>query len=376
MQATKRFYWRAREVAAATARRVAQGLRNAKLVHLGRAAILARIHTRELRSLRASLGFARTHARGPTVIAISLLEHMGDIVAAEPISRAIRRMHPDAFVVWVVRAPYLELISNNPSIDRALVVACMTEWVVLRRRGLFDMIFDLHLPKRICPVCKVPLEKSEGNPQITLDNYYEFGNLLEIECQNAGLAVFDDQPRLHIPESAIRVVDTLCLPPTIVAIHCRSNEQSRDWSKDKWCQFVTWLGERSITCIEVGIRPMLAADNLPLYMNLCGRLTILETAEVIRRATMFIGIDSGPAHLANAVDTFGIVLIGHYRRFKRMMPYSGRYRSGENAELIFAEDPAASLAVDKVIAAATRHWVRLNRLDELKEPGHATQASE
>lgn len=42
--------------------------------------------------------------------------------------------------------------------------------------------------------------------------------------------------------------------------------------------------------------------------DLTGTLSILESAEVIRRSSLFIGLDSGPAHLANAVRTPTVLL--------------------------------------------------------------------
>ena len=46
--------------------------------------------------------------------------------------------------------------------------------------------------------------------------------------------------------------------------------------------------------------------------NLCGQTGIAESAEIIRRATLFIGIDSGPSHLANAVKTPGVILFDRH----------------------------------------------------------------
>jgi heptosyltransferase III len=364
MRAIRRAYWRLLQEGRATARQAALGFheltrltaRMGKPVHVARATSQARAHVRELNALRTHVNASHPQDRGPTLVAISLIEHMGDIVAAEPIARLVRKMHSDALVIWVVRAPYADLAASNPSIDKTLVVSCMTEWIYLRRAPLFDVIFDLHVRGRVCPVCRIPLEKPEGNPQINMVNYFEFGGLLSVQCQSAGLPVIDDQPCIHIPESAVQRVDALSLPPTFVAVHCRATEPSKDWDKGKWKRLALWLEEHAIPCIEVGTTPALAADPLRSYRNLCRKLTILETAEVIRRAALFIGIDSGPAHLANAVGTFGILIFGQYRQFKTYSPYSGRYRSGENAEMMFASGPASGLSIDHVKDAVRRHW--------------------
>ena len=91
------------------------------------------------------------------------------------------------------------------------------------------------------------------------------------------------------------------------------------------------------------------------YRNLCGKLSIPETAAVISRARLFVGIDSGPAHLANAVGTFGVVLLGEYNLFSRYLPYTGGYGDGSNSRLVYADGPASTLSVAAVhaeIAAA------------------------
>ena len=45
-------------------------------------------------------------------------------------------------------------------------------------------------------------------------------------------------------------------------------------------------------------------------------LPIREAAEVIRRAALFVGTDSGPAHLADAVGTPGVILYAPHRGLK------------------------------------------------------------
>jgi ADP-heptose:LPS heptosyltransferase len=82
-------------------------------------------------------------------------------------------------------------------------------------------------------------------------------------------------------------------------------------------------------------------------------LSILETAEVIRRASLFIGVDSGPAHMANAMGTPGVVLLGRYEAFDQYMPYTGRFAREEAARVIQWPEPAREIPVDHVFDAAT-----------------------
>jgi len=84
---------------------------------------------------------------------------------------------------------------------------------------------------------------------------------------------------------------------------------------------------------------------------LCGKVSLLEMAEVIRRATLFVGVESGPAHIANAVGTHGIVMIGPYRGFGQYVPYSGDYGTGANATMLREPTGLSNLATERVVAA-------------------------
>ncbi len=284
-------------------------------------------------------------------VVIALTEHLGDIVAAEPIARLARRRFPDAWICWIARAPYVSLPGSYPEVDHVATVGCLTEWMLVQRLGLFDVVWDLHINGRICPQCSIPQIKPGALPD--QQNYYDYGNLLDIQCLAAGLPKLSDGPTLTPPPAAVATVDALALPSRFIAIHCVANDTRRDWPADKWVELVARIlaADPTVTVVEVGLRPLLVPRDNARQRALCGTLTLLETAEVIRRAHLFIGIDSGPAHLANAVGTPGVILLGTYAGFCSYMPYSGGYASGETASIVRADGPVAGLPVDAAFAA-------------------------
>ena len=300
---------------------------------------------------QCSLGRRRT-------LSVGLVEHLGDIVAAEPVARAVRRDHPGASLRWVARAPYTTVPARFPGIDEVVTVGCLTEWMLLRASGLTGETIDLHINGRYCPKCSIPITKGGEAGRIGPDTYYRFGNLLRVQCLSAGLPAIEDGPVLEPGPDAERRADGLGLPERFVVIHCSSNEEARDWVVLKWRSLVDHITLRlGLDVVEVGTAARVIAKNAGQERTLCGELTILETAELIRRSALFIGIDSGPAHLANAVGARGVILLGHYRDFERYMPYSGAFETGERAELLWAEGPAANLAAETVIAAV-EHMLR------------------
>ncbi len=299
---------------------------------------------------------ARRRERAPKRIAIGLVEHMGDIVACEPVIRYLREQNPEAHLTWVTGRTYEELVKYHPDLDQTLVVDCLGDWIRLKREGTYDEIVDLHVNKRRCTVTGQILDKDIGLLEVDVTHYYQHGSLLAAFCQGAGLPPLDLQPRMHLPAAVAEQVNRLGLPPRYVVIHADSAEETRNWRDERWRALVGQiLQDMGMPVVEVGTRAVCAeftGTGTGTYLNLCGQLSLLESAEVIRRARLFIGVDSGPAHMANALGTRGLVLLGKYRIFDHYTPFSGDYGRGTTATLLRAPagEPASNLALDLVAA--------------------------
>ncbi len=298
--------------------------------------------------LRRLIARLKRESQKRRLVGVMLLEHLGDIVACEPVVRHIKKMHPYAFIVWGVKKPYRELIENNPYIDGTLTIHCLTERMLLINSGLFDEVIDLHFHDRYCSLCSQPRKKVQGASPINLTNYFRFGSLLSAMSQSAGLSALDDKPMVYIPEAAVRKVDSLRLPEEFLVINCTSNAPEKGWPAEKWIRLLAKVKETvGLPVFEIGTETFLDMS-LSLSQSLCGKLSILESAEVIRRAKLFIGIDSGPAHLANAVGTAGVVLMGNYLGFTKYIPFSGPYGKGKNSEIIYQNGSVADISIERV----------------------------
>lgn len=298
---------------------------------------------RQLRRLKATLG-------GKPLVAIILSEQMGDIIACEPVAREVRRRHPDAHIIWVVREAYVELVKYHPDLDGYLIEKCPSERMLLIQSGIYDKVYNLHISHRKCKYCPEDIVNPTADAiDLTFDNYYHRGDLLYMFSQAAGLPALDEQPRMYIPDSVKQQIDALTLPDQPIVIHTQSSHIMRDWPADNWNRLVSWmLATFPNPIIEVGIEPVITTND-SRFVNLCGKLSLLETAEVIHRARLFIGIDSGPAHMANAGNTEGILLLGKLFDFVDYMPYSGRYKRGEGVTILNNFDqPCATLPYDWV----------------------------
>jgi hypothetical protein len=278
--------------------------------------------------LRRRLG--RISGGRPT-LAIVLVERIGDIVAAEPIARLAR--------------------SRFPAIDDVIAVGCLTEWLLLEPLGLFDHVWNLHMNGADCPRCQIARDDPTVAPNRR--DYYRYGNLLTVQCLCAGLPPVDDGPRLAPPAEAVAAITALALPPRRVVLHAVSSDDERKWTVGKWRDLVARIlaADRAAIIVEIGLVSHVIRRDEARQRALCGRLSPLETAALISSSALFVGIDSGPAHIANAVGTPGVILLGRYRGFQSYTPYSGGYADGGRATLLRADGPAAELTVDAVFAA-------------------------
>lgn len=304
-------------------------------------------------------------------ILIGLVEHIGDIVACEPVPRYLKLRYPESRIFWVINKSYRELVDNNPYVDETIEVDCLTDWIKISKHANFDLVVDLHVNYRLCQHCKIPLIKERGNPLINAYEWLAYGTLLEAFTQGAGLPILKAPPNLYIQESDRLEVDKLCLPKNYCVIHRKSNNIEKDWTDERWIELsISIIRQLNIQIVEVGVYPN--GEYSPLSnnsINLINKTTIHQTAEVIKRAVFFVGVDSGPSHLANAVLTPGVVLLGRMGAFNKYLPFNGLY--GSDSEVVKLvrnlNGPVRELLVNEVIEAIN-YVYNMTRIshDELK----------
>jgi heptosyltransferase III len=284
------------------------------------------------------------------IVAISLIEHIGDIIASEPISREIKKKHPDSLIIWFVRKPYFELLKYNPNVQKVFFVNCLTTWIKIYRNYKFDKVYDLHFNGRSCKICQIPLFKSNSNDLINGTNYFNYGGLLKAVCLHNKIEISDHYPQLYVPGNILTKSDRLIPTEPFIAIHCKSNEAIKDWENEKWEGLVDQLiNDFNYHIVELGSHSNIKYLSGNFHSQ-CGKISLLETASIIKSASIFIGIDSGPAHMANALGTPGIILLGEYNfGMKNYNPFSGNYSFSKNARLIYSNDFVRNITVEAVI---------------------------
>ena len=125
----------------------------------------------------------------------------------------------------------------------------------------------------------------------------------------------------------------------VIAVSVGTKVQSKDWGRDNWQSLLTHLATRypghalalSGAPEESEASEFAASGwrDTPLagpVVNLCGLLTPRESAAAFARARLFIGHDSGPMHLAAAVQTPCVAIFAARNKPRVWFPHGSQHR--------------------------------------------------
>jgi heptosyltransferase-3 len=125
----------------------------------------------------------------------------------------------------------------------------------------------------------------------------------------------------------------------IIAVSVGTKVQSKDWGRENWRALLTELAllypKYALTLSgspEESEASEYAADGWRTVsdagpvINLCGQLTPRESAAAFSYARLFIGHDSGPMHLAAAVQTPCVAIFAARNKPRVWFPYGTQHR--------------------------------------------------
>lgn len=257
---------------------------------------------------------------------------IGDIVACEPIiDKAIKTYHEK--IGWVINVKFKSLLEYHPKIDYLITVENREQaWESLR--NLKKTIRPILLYMR--PRDKRTLDKYGKylavDKRITARTYYNYGGLAELFSKAAGLPVGKKQPKFYLnPDIDFILKDKNGKKIThYICVHCRSNrdDYGRDWDDAKWNELMEYFVKKSIYVVELGLEPVINSKSR-FYINKTDIRDLQTIAHIISKSDFFIGIDSGFAHIANALEIDGVCLIGKIRGlFYYHTPFTGKFQYG------------------------------------------------
>jgi lipopolysaccharide heptosyltransferase I len=281
------------------------------------------------------------------------LSAIGDVIHALPVAYALRKKFPEAQIDWLVEAKAYPLVKLNPYLDNVILLP-RKQWREMlsqdfigavksffkffreMKKKNYDINFDLHglfksalssfLIKpglRIGPAdgrelstlfyqakIDVPAKKMHK-----IERNLHLASALDAETDEVeyGLKM---TPIIRSRVSRLFEQEKVDQSKKLVVINPFTTWESKNWFLERYFQLANELIKAGYYVIFTGapgdkeaIDSFEALDKAS-YCNLAGKTDLEELTEVYIRASLYIGGDTGPTHLAAAVGLTVISLMG------------------------------------------------------------------
>jgi heptosyltransferase-3 len=173
---------------------------------------------------------------------------------------------------------------------------------------------------------------------------------------------------------------------TFLALGIASKKNVTDWGIGNWKELMPLLRSKfpGHAVVFVGAREDRSAiDEVAAHwsgklLNLSGDLSPRESAAVIKQADLFLGVDSGPMHLAASVGTVCVTIFAAHKEPGTWFPYGDSHESiyhktdcyGCNLETCTIEKKKCILSISaaEVVAATVRAAARKREQSATHQP--------
>lgn len=278
-------------------------------------------------------------SRRPLKILIIKPSALGDIVHSLPFLAAVHKRYPEAKIHWVVAKGLHSFLEGHPLIER-LWILDKEGWKQIRRfrhilpeintfrKGLkeehFDISVDLSGLLRSGLItwaagarCRLGFSDSdegspffythkiEGGDQIhAIDRYLKLARLLD--CDTSQI----EYPLPPLPAASELLA---ALPVEFCIMAPSAGKKANRWPAERFGQLAANLPLPSVVISSPAdshiVEEVVAASN-GKAINFAGRTGLKELVSLIAKASFFICNDTGPMHIAAALDVPVFALFG------------------------------------------------------------------
>lgn len=251
---------------------------------------------------------------------------IGDVVLATPVIEQLRDSHPGAEIDFLLRKGNENLLDGHPHLRRVIIWNKKEKkWKNLRqiirtiRNERYDLVVNLQRfaatglmtwlsgagvkagfdknPFSFCYTCKVKHTIGDGRHEVERNL-----ELIEPWCDGAFV-----RPKLYLSKEVLERVRAYKDEP-YVTIAPTSVWFTKQFPAHKWVEFLKQTAFQGKIYLLGGPADTKACEEIlekaanPQVVNLCGLLSLLESAALMKDAKMNYMNDSAPMHFASAVN--------------------------------------------------------------------------
>lgn len=279
---------------------------------------------------------------------------LGDVVHALPVLNLLRLRWPEARISWLIGSGFADLVRGHPQLDEVITfdrrrfgqswynpMAAVELWKFIGSVGRhdFDLVIDLQGLLRsgsMTALTRAPVRVGFANArelahmfythhvpidsmeQHAIDRYLAVSEALGCGREPVEFKfVTDEADRLHVAKLLNGVERFALLLPG-------ANWATKRWPPKKYAELIAPLYDQfGLTTILAGgpdvrdiateifmhYKPALAG-RVPKVIDAVGKTTIRQLVVLIERAAMVIANDSGPMHIAAALNRPLVTIFG------------------------------------------------------------------
>lgn len=319
-------------------------------------------------------------------ILIIKMSSLGDVIHALPSLYVLRRTYPDAQITWAVHPAFSALLPGKPWIDEIYYVdrKRIRDWSYLKtvRKDLhsrhFDLVIDLQMIAKSALIAALSggrkrigyWDAREGSFLVSrpIKGAHQHGHIIEQLLDVMAYLGCDTEHfefPVHDHEEEKRSVRAMLEKEGVtgdyVVIVPGTRGEHKKWPIEAWGALARRLAERKIHTVISGApsekemgEQIKGLSPSPYTVDLIGKTSLLELAALDELAALHISCDTGPLHIANAMQTPLIALFG-----PTLPGRSGPY-GNPKADVLLADDPGkettdmGTISVDAVFDLVVR----------------------
>ncbi len=273
---------------------------------------------------------------------------IGDIVLTTPVLRCIRNQYPQAEIHFLVKQSFKSVVAFNPYIDVIHTLdKDLNETIGALKEIKFDYVIDLHRNLRTMRVKRalhapvlsfnklnfrkwlyVNFKWNVMPDRSIVDRYFEGMQALKLKNDGQGLDYF-------IPESQQTHQDDIPMGHWAGFIACviGGSYATKKFPVSKWQELAALSPYPMILLGGPEDRDegneIAKADAGKVY-NACGKFSLSESADLVKRSKVVISNDTGLMHIAAAFKKPVISLWGNTTPEMGMFPYYGFNNLNQN----------------------------------------------
>ena len=251
---------------------------------------------------------------------------LGDVILATPVISELKRIYPEAQIDFLVRKGNESLLSNNPHLNAVHVLdktegkyKSIFKLIKQFKSEKYDLAINLHrfgssgLISVFSGATKIyGFKKNPFSFLYTKKFEHEIGNGQHEVERNLSIikefgAVSIKRPELYPSEEDFDIASQIMNPP----FYCMAPASvwfTKQLPKEKWIELIDHYNEIGTVYILGGKGDQAFCDEIisktqaKTSINLSGQLNLLESAALMSKAERNFVNDSGPLHIASAMN--------------------------------------------------------------------------